>query len=357
GVLKPFTEVIRADMNDIQAMGQKPLTFIREVLTMCTYPMLLKDPNLPSDIKVRANQILDECGGRSAAAYTYSEEGRCHLSSGSIEAMRSIVNVLNLPQNDIRIGILVPIPRDPTYTALLDELGIIQIDYYLEEDDNWSINPEELSNALETASKYCFPKAILVINPGSPTGSVLSPLNMEEIVRFAAEKKLVLLADEVRAAYQFNAFAQGCYFQSFKKTMMQLGSHTAIWRSCGLRCGCLEMVNLGEDVIAVYKKSICIKMCPGVLGQIAMDCMICPPLSTEPSYPNFVQYPSWIIKGIRCTRSIKMNGESEVSKLKIPKISEHEVPPVSESEVPEHEVPKVSEFKVPEHKYSKYLYP
>ncbi|GIX74844.1 alanine aminotransferase 2-like [Caerostris darwini] len=317
GVLKPFTEVIRADMNDIQAMGQKPLTFIREVLTMCTYPMLLKDPNLPSDVKIRANQILDECGGRSAAAYTYSEGIdliRLHvaqylekrdgfpaekddviLSSGSIEALRSIVNVLNLPQNDIRIGILVPIPRDPTYTALLDELGIIQIDYYLEEDDNWSINPEELSNALETASKYCFPKAILVINPGSPT------------------------------AYQFNAFAQGCYFQSFKKTMMQLGSpysnleivsfisgSTGILGECGLRCGCLEMVNLGEDVIAVYKKSICIKMCPGVLGQIALDCMICPPLSTEPSYPSFVQEWTDIMQSLNEKASIMIKYLNEI---------------------------------------------
>ncbi|GFT99380.1 hypothetical protein TNCV_3357211, partial [Trichonephila clavipes] len=28
--MKPFTEVIRADINDIQAMGQKPITFIRQ---------------------------------------------------------------------------------------------------------------------------------------------------------------------------------------------------------------------------------------------------------------------------------------------------------------------------------------
>ncbi|GFQ83397.1 alanine aminotransferase 2-like [Trichonephila clavata] len=331
GIMKPFTEVIRADINDIQAMGQKPITFIRQVLTSCTYPVLLNDPSLPSDVKIRANEILDECGGRSAAAYTYSEGIdliRLHvaqylekrdgfparpddviLSSGSLEALRvkgknffplmSILNVLNLPQNEIPIGVLVPVPRDPAYSALLDELGMMQIDYYLEEEDHWSIKSEELSIALETARRYCIPKAIIVINPGNPTGSILTPRNMEEIVKFAVRRKLVLLADE---AYQFNAYAQGCYFQSFKKTMIQLGppysnlelisfisGSAGILGECGLRCGCCEMVNLGEDVVKVYKKSICIKMCPGVVGQIALDCMICPPSPTQPSYQTFIQ--------------------------------------------------------------------
>ena len=36
-----------------------------------------------------------------------------------------------------------------------------------------------------------------VINPGNPTGQVLSYHNQEEIVRFCAEEELVLLADEV----------------------------------------------------------------------------------------------------------------------------------------------------------------
>jgi len=54
-----------------------------------------------------------------------------------------------------------------------------------------------LSNALELGSRYCIPKAILIINPGNPTGSVLTVQNMKDIVEFAFERKLVLLADEV----------------------------------------------------------------------------------------------------------------------------------------------------------------
>lgn len=56
---------------------------------------------------------------------------------------------------------------------------LFQIDYYLEENDNWSINPEELSVALETGGRYCIPKAILVINPGNPTGEIFENIYLK----------------------------------------------------------------------------------------------------------------------------------------------------------------------------------
>ena len=47
-------------------------------------------------------------------------------------------------------------------------------------------------------------RALVVINPGNPTGGVLSRDNQNDIVRFCEEEKLVLLADEV---YQTNIYA------------------------------------------------------------------------------------------------------------------------------------------------------
>lgn len=46
-----------------------------------------------------------------------------------------------------------------------------QIDYYLEEDSNWSVSLNELDTALMKSSHYCEPRAILIINPGNPTGN------------------------------------------------------------------------------------------------------------------------------------------------------------------------------------------
>ena len=47
-------------------------------------------------------------------------------------------------------------------------------------------------------------RALVVINPGNPTGGVLGRENQDDIVRFCEKNKLVLIADEV---YQTNVYA------------------------------------------------------------------------------------------------------------------------------------------------------
>lgn len=46
-------------------------------------------------------------------------------------------------------------------------------------------------------------RAIVVINPGNPTGNVLKRENIEDIIRVSHENNLVILADEV---YQNNIY-------------------------------------------------------------------------------------------------------------------------------------------------------
>ena len=113
-----------------------------------------------------------------------------------------------------------------------------QIGYYLDEDKNWSLDMDVLEKAYQDATEVCNPRyfelifcpillsftqfflfcyrAIVIINPGNPTGNVLSRANIEAVVKFAAQKKLFVFADEV---YQDNVYADGCEFHSFKKVI------------------------------------------------------------------------------------------------------------------------------------------
>jgi alanine transaminase len=79
---------------------------------------------------------------------------------------------------------------------------------------------QELERAYEESLDKCEPRAICIINPGNPTGQVLSLENMQEIVKWAYEKKLFILADEV---YQDNVYIDGMKFHSFKKVAYDLG--------------------------------------------------------------------------------------------------------------------------------------
>jgi len=47
----------------------------------------------------------------------------------------------------------------------------LQINYYLDEDNGWSLDMEELKRSLTEARLHCVPRALCVINPGNPTGT------------------------------------------------------------------------------------------------------------------------------------------------------------------------------------------
>lgn len=75
----------------------------------------------------------------------------------------------------------------------------------MDEDNNWSLDVKELERAYKESLDRCQPRAICIINPGNPTGQVLSLENMKEIIKWACEKKLFILADEVIIITQFEA--------------------------------------------------------------------------------------------------------------------------------------------------------
>ena len=65
GKSHPFKEVIKCNIGDCHAMGQKAITFLRQVAAVLALPELLEDPKIPSDAKERAKRILSSCSGSS----------------------------------------------------------------------------------------------------------------------------------------------------------------------------------------------------------------------------------------------------------------------------------------------------
>ena len=66
----------------------------------------------------------------------------------------------------VRVGKLV-------FHRLFCPFSALQINYYLDEDNGWKLDIEELRRALNEARPHCVPRALCVINPGNPTGKVV----------------------------------------------------------------------------------------------------------------------------------------------------------------------------------------
>ena len=118
------------------------------------------------------------------------------LTTGASEGAKAMLSFINSGSSDgIPTGVMVPIPQYPLYSATICEIGMHLISYYLDEKNEWALSIEELNRALSEAKNHCKPKAIVVINPGNPTGSVLTHNNIEDIIRFAERNNLLIIAD------------------------------------------------------------------------------------------------------------------------------------------------------------------
>ncbi|CAN8072068.1 unnamed protein product [Agarophyton chilense] len=305
----PFSEVIYCNIGNPQSVGQTPITFIRQSLAAVAYPSLLDTGHFSSDIVERARAFLGRC--KSVGAYSESKgvdfvrkrvaraiEKRdgypadpesIYLANGASDAVKAMLTIIIRDSQD---GILIPIPQYPLYSASLTALSGRQVEYYLDEEHGWALSIEELKKSLNDAREQgTHVRAIVVINPGNPTGQVLSEQNMREIVRFCEEESLVLMADEV---YQENVYVENKPFVSFKKVVrdmespVELASFHSISKGvigeCGLRGGYLELINTEKDMNELLYKAFSVSLCSNVLGQFAIDLMMTPPKEGEESY-------------------------------------------------------------------------
>ena len=95
-------------------------------------------------------------------------------------------------------SVMIPIPQYPLYSATISLNGGHMCPYYLSEEKGWQLDLEELERSIQQAKKEGNnPKAIVIINPGNPTGAIFNAETIQKIIEFSVKNKLVLISDEV----------------------------------------------------------------------------------------------------------------------------------------------------------------
>jgi alanine-synthesizing transaminase len=88
--------------------------------------------------------------------------------------------------------VLIPAPDYPLWTAATTLSGGKAVHYLCNEADGWNPDIEDIRSKLTSRTK-----AIVVINPNNPTGAVYSNNILRQIADIAAERGLVVMADEI----------------------------------------------------------------------------------------------------------------------------------------------------------------
>lgn len=237
--------------------------------------------------------------------------GNIFLTNGASTAISMVLQGLLASNRD---AVMIPIPQYPIYSALISKLGGRQVGYELDEGLNWAVSREELESKLEKAKKKGLEvKALAMINPGNPSGNVMTHCDIQTLTEFCNTHGIVLLADEV---YQTNVYAEHAEFVSAKKVAMdcnlknlQLVSFHSTSKGligeCGRRGGYMELHHIDPYVQSQLYKLASADLCSGVVGQIMTSLMVRPPQPGSESYDLFQQETAAIFNGLK-ERSTKL---------------------------------------------------
>jgi len=341
-------KIIYCNIGNPQALKQKPITYLRQLLALVEYPALMNDSrtvaHFPADVVQRARDVLakhphgtgaysQSCGipfvRRAVADFIARRDGipasweRVILTDGASGGVKlAVASLLKGPSD----GIMVPTPQYPLYSAEIALRGGTRIDYALDEDNEWQLSEAALSESVAGARREgVTPVAIVVINPGNPTGAVLSHENIEMVIGFARRHRLTILADEV---YQENVYSAGRRFFSFAKAMHDAGekdvslvSYHSVSKGflgeCGHRGGYMEFRNIPDDVMAEMAKLQSIALCSNVPGQLATYVMVAPPRPGDASYASYVAERDGVLAQLKAKAELLNKGVNAIEGMSL----------------------------------------
>lgn len=144
-----------------------------------------------------------------------------------------------------------------------------------------SINNGFALPAIEEFEKLITPKtkAILICNPGNPTGYLYSIEELETLRDIVIKHDLFLFADEVyrEFAYDGNKHHSVLNLEGLENNSIVIDSTSKRYSMCGIRIGCI--VSKNKEVMSTALKFAQARLSPPTFGQIAGEAALCTPLS------------------------------------------------------------------------------
>ncbi|HXG66074.1 MAG TPA: aminotransferase class I/II-fold pyridoxal phosphate-dependent enzyme [Blastocatellia bacterium] len=110
------------------------------------------------------------------------------ITSGASEAADLVLTAL-VDEGD---EVLIPAPGYSIYTALVNKLGAVPRYYRLDDSQVWLPSLDEVRSLINERTR-----AIILINPNNPTGSVIPDEMTAGFLELAARHNLLVIADEV----------------------------------------------------------------------------------------------------------------------------------------------------------------
>ena len=172
--------------------------------------------------------------------------------------------------------IIIPEPFYANYNGFSTASGVNVVPVISKIEDNFALPPIEDFEKLITSKT----KAILICNPGNPTGYLYSKEEIKKLATLVKKHDLFLIADEVYREFVYDGISHYSILQEegLEEHAIVIDSVSKRYSMCGARIGYL--VSKNREFILTALKYAQARLSPPTLAQIASEAA----LSTPDSY-------------------------------------------------------------------------
>ncbi len=193
------------------------------------------------------------------------------VTTGGSEALLFAMGSVADPGDEI----IIPEPFYANYNGFSTASGVKIVPVVSKIEDNFALPPISEFEKLITSKT----KAILICNPGNPTGYLYSKEEIQKLATIVKKHDLFLIADEVYREFVYDNVQHQSVLNNFglENNAIIIDSVSKRYSMCGARIGCL--VSKNKEVINTALKFAQARLSPPTFAQIASEAALATPQS------------------------------------------------------------------------------
>ena len=243
------------------------------------YRIKIADYYSKNNIQVTSDEIIVTTGGSEALLFTF----------GSIM--------------DVGDEVIIPEPFYANYNGFSVASGVNVVPVISKIDDNFALPPIEEFEKLITSKT----KAILICNPGNPTGYLYSQEEIQKLANIVKKHNLFLIADEVYREFTYDGIKHHSVMEisGLEDYAIMIDSVSKRYSMCGARIGCI--VSKNKEVIQTALKFAQARLSPPTYAQIASEAALETPQSYFDDVINeYVERRNTLIEELQKLEGVKV---------------------------------------------------
>lgn len=176
---------------------------------------------------------------------------------------------------DTNNEVIIPEPFYANYNGFAVASGVKVIPVISSIETGFALPPIEEFEKLITSNT----KAILICNPGNPTGYLYSEEEIKQLAAIVKKHDLFLIADEVYREFTYDGYKHNSIMNvsGLEENAIMIDSVSKRFSMCGARIGCI--VSKNNEVMATAMKFAQARLSPPTYAQIASEAALDTPQS------------------------------------------------------------------------------